>query len=74
MFVGQSETFAGGIDKFAPASPCALKVPPFRDAFPDQCVRAMNFGFPLSFSFALSRLEKRLHVVTVDFLDVNRRP
>ena len=72
MFVGQSETFARGIDKFGARLAVRFEGPlHFRDAFPDQRVRDDELRFPVVVLFcAVEGVEKRLHVVAVDFLNV----
>ena len=72
MFVGQSQSFAPGIDKLGACFAVRLVGScDFRNAFADQCVGDDELRSPIVvFLRRVKRVEKCLHVLPVNFLDV----
>ena len=72
MFLGQAESFARGIDKLCAGFAVRFERPrDFRNSFADQSVRDNELWFAVVvFLRVIQRIEKCLHVLAVDFLNV----
>ena len=72
MFVRQAKPFARSVDKLRTSLAVRFESPlHFRDAFSNQRVRNDEFRFAVIVLLrAVERVEKRLHVLAVDFLNI----
>src|SRR5438552_18709617 len=72
MFVGQAKPFAGSVDKFRTGFSMRFISPRnLGDSFPYQAVRDDELRPAVIVLFRIvERVEKRLHVFLVDFMDV----